>query len=284
MRTEPGELGTEVHRAPARPRLEGAVALVSGKGGVGKTNLVANLAVAAARLDARVLAVDGDLSLANVDVLLGLVPPYTLADVFEGHCQLEDAIVRGPHGVHLLPAATARPELAALGGTLLDALVAPVAEASRIYDLVLVDAGAGIGPTVMGLADLCERVLVVTTPEPTSLADAYATIKVLTQQASRREIEVLVNGARTTRDARECSEHLRRLADRFLGVPLRHFGHLPLDPKLAAAVTRQRAVVDLFPNAPSSRRLVALAEQLLKARASQARTVPGGWARLELSQ
>ncbi|MGH0033744.1 MAG: P-loop NTPase [Myxococcota bacterium] len=277
------DLRLDTRLASSRPRIEKAVAVVSGKGGVGKTNLVANLAVAAARLDARVLAVDGDLSLANVDVLLGLVPRHTLADVLEGHCRLDEAILRGPDGVHLLPASAARPELATLPGSVLDSLAKPIAEAARSYDLVLVDGGAGIGPTVVGLADLCDRILVVTTPEPTSLADAYATVKVLAQQTSRREVEVLVNASRTTREAHECFDHLRRLADRFLGLELRHFGSLPHDTRLSEAVSRQRAVVDLYPNAPSSKRLVSLAQRLLDRQSGGRGASAEGWRRLELS-
>lgn len=253
-----------VHSEPEpQERVANAVAVVSGKGGVGKTNLVANLAVAVARRGPRVLVVDGDLSLANVDVLLGLTPKLHVGDVIDGHCGLRDAIIPGPHGVELLPASSARPELAALGAENASALMSCVFTLARDYELVLVDAGAGIGPTVMGLANACPRVVVVTTPEPTSLADAYATVKVLARRAPRRTIEVLVNAARSPREGYETFEHLSRLAERFLGISLHHLGVLPHDPRLAEAVAQQRPVVDLFPTAPCSRQLVALSATLL---------------------
>lgn len=244
--------------------LESSIAVVSGKGGVGKTNLVVNLAIAAANLGAEVLAVDGDLGLANIDVLLGLVPSRNAADVIDGICELDEATIPGPHGVRFIAAGSARSELAALDRDSLQALLRPIARASTNYDLVLVDAGAGVGPTVVGLAVSCARVIVVTTPEPTSLADAYATLKVLHQRDGRRHFEMVVNEARSEREARETHAHLRRLTRRFLDSDVAYLGFLPADPRLALAVGRQRAVVDLYPGAPSSRHLVALAERLVK--------------------
>lgn len=239
------------------------VAVLSGKGGVGKTNLVANLAVAAARLGARVLVIDGDLGLANVDVLLGLTPRRSVADVLDGACTLEEVLVRGPRGIHVLPAASGRPELAGIGGAALDRLVGLLPGAEE-YDLVLVDAGAGVGPAVVGLAAACRRALVMTTPEPTSFADAYAALKVLRRHAPLARPELLVNGVRREREAHELHGRLRRLSRRFLDTDLAYRGHLPADPRLADAVLRQTAVVEAFPSAPSSRHLTALASTLLQ--------------------
>lgn len=241
------------------------VAAVSGKGGVGKTNLVANLAVAAGGLGARVLLVDGDLGLANVDVLLGLVPRRSVADWLAAECPLRDVLVDGPRGIHVLPAASGRVDLAALDPVSLARLRGLLREAARDYDLVLVDAGAGVGPSVVGLAAVCDPVIVVTTPEPTSLADAYATLKVL-HRVTR--LEVLVNVARDEAEARRTHAQLERVAGRFLGLAVPFRGFVPRDPRLADAVSRQRAVVDVYPSAISSQRLVALAAGLLRAEAA----------------
>jgi flagellar biosynthesis protein FlhG len=247
--------------APARNPL---VAIASGKGGVGKTNLTANLAVAAAGLGARVLAVDGDLGLSNLDVLLGLAPPRSVADVIEGRCALEEALFEGPRGVRILPAAGGRAELAALAGARLEALVSCLWRASAAFDLVLVDAGAGIGPAVVGLACASARVLLVTTPEPTAFADAYATLKVLRQARPSLGLELLVNEAPGEIEARRTHARLERMSQRFLGSGLAYAGELPSDPRLALAVAQQRAVVEAFPNAPVTRRLVRLAARLVR--------------------
>jgi flagellar biosynthesis protein FlhG len=240
------------------------VAVLSGKGGVGKTNVVASLAVAAARRGARVLLVDGDLGLANVDVLLGLTPSRSVGDVLSGGCDLEDAVVEGPCGVRILPATSGRSELAAVGGHRMATLVAGLWRAAAHHDLVLVDAGAGIGPSVLGLAAACVRGLLLTTPEPTSLADAYATLKVLGHHAPALRISLLVNGARDELEARRTHDRLDRLSRRFLERPLPWGDFLPHDPRVAAAVARQRAVVEAFPQAPWSRRLLGVADRLLR--------------------
>jgi flagellar biosynthesis protein FlhG len=241
----------------------GWIAVVSGKGGVGKTNVVANLAIAAAGLGARPLVVDGDLGLANVDVLLGLAPPRSVGDALAGRCGIEDTLVDAPRGVRLLPAASARPDLATPGHGVLARLLALIHEVAAPHDLVLIDAGAGVGPAVTGLAAACDRVLAVTTPEPTSLADAYATFKVLRQNPLAPPVELIVNAASSAREARRTHDCLDVLARRFLGEGVRYRGWLPADPLLREAVARQRAAVEAFPTSRWARAVTALAESIL---------------------
>ena len=231
---------------------------------MGKTNLMANLAIASASLGARVMLVDGDLGLANVDVLLGLSPERSLADVLEGRCSLDEALVEGPRGIHLLPAASARRDLAALDGAPLARLRDLLRRSSAGYDLVLIDAGAGIGPTVLGLSAGCDPVLVVTTPEPVSLADAYATLKVVHQTSPASRLELVVNSVRDETEARRVHAQLERVAQRFLGLELGYRGHLPHDPRLVQAVRSQQAVVEAFPTSRVARRLASLAAGLLR--------------------
>jgi flagellar biosynthesis protein FlhG len=244
------------------------VTVLSGKGGVGKTNLVVNLAVAARGFGARVLVVDGDLGLANVDVLLGLVPPYTIADLLEERCSLQEALVKGPRGVEILPAAAGRSDMAALPVADMERLSAKLREAAASFDLVLIDAGAGVGPSVIGLTAICCRAIIVTTSEPVSMADAYATFKILRRNEMKAPVDLVVNSVRDELDARSTHTRLNRMARRFLDSNIGYLGFLPHDPRLAEAVARQRAVVELFPSAPSSRRLVALAQGLLRVRSS----------------
>jgi flagellar biosynthesis protein FlhG len=239
------------------------VAVVSGKGVVGKSNIAVNLAVAAGRRGRRVLLVDGDLGLSNVDVLLGLVPHGTLADVLDGRACMEDVLVRGPRGIDVLPAASGRSELAALGAAGAQRLASGVVQLAESYELAIVDAAPGIGPLVVAFAAVSARRLLVATSEPTSLADAYALAKVLSRDTGVRRIEVLVNAARHEREARDTRERLERMAARFLDLDLAPFGWLPHDPRLAAAVKLQRPVVDAFPASAVARRLDALADALL---------------------
>ena len=270
--TEDQAAGLRGQEAAASSAMNGAargvadpfVAVLSGNGGVGKTNLVVNLAVAAAGLRARVLVVDGDLGLANIDVLLGLVSPYNAEDVLAGNCSLEQALMDGPRGVKILPAATGRSELAALSRGAIGGFMKMLRAVAPDYDLVLVDVGAGIGPSALGLATLCSRALVVTTSEPTSLADAYATAKILIRGTPHLQVELVVNGVADELQALSTHARIDRMTRRFLkrSVPFR--GFLTRDERLIEAVARQSAVVELFPTAVSSRQLVKLAQGLLR--------------------
>lgn len=236
---------------------------VSGKGGVGKTNAICNLAVAAARRGARVLLVDGDLGLANLDVLLGLAPERNVADVLAGRCTLEDALCAGPAGVSLLPAASGRRELVALGAPLLRAFIALLRDARDTFDLVAIDAGAGVGAVAIELGASAEPALLVTTAEPTALVDAYATLKLLWQRQPQLEVDLLVNAVSNVGVARTVSTQLGRLSGRFLGKQARFGGWIPRDRRVGEAVTRQRALVELFPTAAVSHRFGALAQRYL---------------------
>ena len=248
-------------RAPERARRGRMICAVSGKGGVGKTNLVCNVAVAAARAGARVLLVDGDLGLANLDVLLGLVPERSIEDVIAGRCSLEDALTPGPAGVALLPAASGRRELASLSGSPLAAVVALLRDCCAEFDLVAVDAGAGVGHVAIELGAAADPALLVTTPEPTALVDAYATLKVLWARNPTLPIELVVNGARDVTQADAVASQLERLGDRFLSGRPRWRTWIPRDRRVEQAVARQCAVVERYPSAPIATRFRALADR-----------------------
>jgi len=238
--------------------------VVSGKGGVGKSNLVANLAVACAAQGARVLVVDGDTGLANLDVLMGLTPELSVVDVIRGRCTFADALVTGPRGIQLLPAGSGRRDLALFEGGGTAALFDCLREQASGYDLVFVDGGAGIGDVVMDLAAMASRIWLVATPEPTSFADAYATYKTLLGRRLPSSVELVVNNARGEAEGREVHQHLERMSERFLecDLPLREV--LPRDPRLLDAVTRQQLVVEAFPTSPLSRRIARWAHLWLR--------------------
>ena len=251
------------------------VAVVSGKGGVGKTNIAVNLAVAAARRGRRVLLIDGDLGLSNVDVLLGLVPDGTLADVLDERADLASVLVRGPRGIDVLPAASGRSELAALAASDAARLVAGVVHFAADYDLALVDAAPGVGPLVVAFAAASARRILVATPEPTSLADAYALAKLMSRDAGVAHVDLLVNAALHEREARATRERLERMVERFLDLDLVAFGWLPQDARLAEAVKLQRPVVDAFPASAIARKLESLSAALEARLPMQADAAPG---------
>ncbi len=239
------------------------ITVMSGKGGVGKTNIATNLAVAAARGGRRILLIDGALGLANVDVLLGLLPSATLLDVLDGSAAIETALLEGPRGLAVLPAAAGRSELAALGREAADHLARFVAALSLRFDATFVDAAPGVGPAVVALAVASRRRILVTNGEPTSLADAYSLLKVLWRENRARDIDLLVNKVRHEREAHATRDRIGRLAARFLDVDLTWLGWLPNDPRLVESVARQRAVVDLFPTCDTSTRFAGFVDRLL---------------------
>lgn len=235
---------------PAR-RIQ-VVAVTSGKGGVGKTNVVANLALAMSLTGKRVLVLDADLGLGNLDVLLGLVPQYTLEHVLSGEKRLSDVIVRGPGGMMILPASSGVQDLTALTSEQQVLLQEELEQASNEVDVLLIDTGAGISSNVLFFSVAAQEILVVVSPEPTSITDAYALMKVLSHRFSERHFRLLVNMARSQREAREVYRKIGAVADRFLDISIDYVGHIPLDDHLQMAVCKQRPVVDAFPHAPAS--------------------------------
>jgi flagellar biosynthesis protein FlhG len=236
-----------------------SISFTSGKGGVGKSNIAAAMAVLLAQCGKRVLLIDGDLALANIDVLFGLKPRLTLQHVVRDGCSIERVLLEGPAGLSILPAGSGLQELANLSETQLNELLGAFRALSARMDYVVFDTPAGISLTVTALLEPSDRVVLVTVPEPTALTDAYALIKVLARRGRRDGIGVLVNQA-DEREARSMFRGLSWVAEQFLDLQLEFLGYVPRDPLVAEAVRRQKPIAVAYPDAPlvSALRPIAL--------------------------
>ena len=230
------------------------ISVCSGKGGVGKTNVVANLSLAFTQLNQKVLALDADLGLANMDVLLGLNPRYTLKHLLSGEKSLSDIMIKGPGGMSILPASSGVPELAALNDNQKIFLLNEMDFLAEPVDIVLIDTGSGISSNALYFNAAAQESIVLVTSEPTSIIDAYAVIKVLSIKYQKKEFLILINQVPNVREAKGVFKQISRAVDSFLGGPsIDYLGFIPFDPSLPSAVKKKRLVLDMDPRAPSSR-------------------------------
>lgn len=246
-------------------------AVISGKGGVGKSVISANLAAALTKAGKHTLVFDADLGLANLDVILGLNSSYTLHDVIHGRCSIGQAILTAPGGFDLLPAGSGVLEGTVITPPMSDNLEALLSDLSAKYDIILFDAGAGIGEVVLFFARMAHKILLVVTPELTSMMDAYATIKILTKLYGRNNISLIVNKASPDRPDQigsAVAKHLQQVVSRFLvsasqrPLQLNLIGSIPRDPTVARAISLQQLLADTDPRAPSSLFISQLAKTL----------------------
>jgi flagellar biosynthesis protein FlhG len=242
--------------------------LTSGKGGVGTSNLVLNLAIALGEMGERVVAIDADLGLANLDLLCGLVPRYDLGDVLSGRCRLLDAVVTGPGDIQILPGAHAiRTNGQDLGGGPAR-LAAELRELESEADFVLVDGGSGLGPGSAILAAAADDVVIVSTPEPTSVADAHAAISRFQRLPSSPSLRVLVNQATSRSEASDVLDRLVASSRQFLGAVVSPLGPgwVLADPHVPLAVRTRRPFAAAFPAARASRGVRRMARALIRER------------------
>ncbi|AQS59807.1 ATPase [Desulforamulus ferrireducens] len=239
------------------------IAITSGKGGVGKSNLVVNVAVELVRRGHRVAIFDADLGMANAEVILGLVPRYTLYDYLFNNKEIKDILEVSPQGVYLISGGSGSVELANLDLSARKRLNDGLQELDRLFDFVLVDTGAGISKTVLGFVAAAEEVLVVLTPEPTSLTDAYGLIKVLSKYHVHDQIMVVVNRAGNEKEARKTYQTMETTAKRFLQVQLTYLGFIPDDNTVVQAVKRQQPFILMAPGSVASQGVIRIVNKLL---------------------
>ena len=241
------------------------IAVTSGKGGVGKTNLSVNLAICFAQKGRKVLIIDGDVGLANVDILLDETPTRTLGDLLnaDGPVNVEDVLVHSPFGVSVLPGTSGLADMSELSPEDRLRIMETLEPLGDIYDTVIVDTAAGIGSNARFFAGAAQEVLVVATPEPTSLADAYAMIKVLNTRCRIDRIALVLNQVANEAEAREVYQRLYQLTNRFLPVVLTLAGYIPNDPHVREAVMQQQPVAVAYPSSPGTQGIQRLTDNLL---------------------
>lgn len=251
----PPAIGQERHKTRV-------IAVTSGKGGVGKTNITANFAYILSKMGKRTLLLDADAGLANIDVILGITPKYNLHHVLCGEKTLLEAVVEGPGGVRILPAASGIPEMAELSKGQKFTLLEEIEDLDEDFDFMLIDTAAGIAANVMYFNMAAGEIIVVASPEPTSLTDAYALIKVLYQGYAVRRFTLLVNMAVDSSEAGRVYTRLSNATNHFLDLPIEYLGYIPHDQNVPKAVKKQKLLSEAFPDSKASKSMSDIVKEL----------------------
>jgi flagellar biosynthesis protein FlhG len=251
--------GSVVQANNAGPKI---VAVTSGKGGVGKTNVVANLSVSLSELGKKIVVLDADFGLANIDVLLGLTPRYHLGHVLFGNKSLTEIMVQGPKGIRIIPASSGLQRMSELTSAQRNHLVESFSNLDSDTDYFIIDTAAGISRNVIHFLLSAQEVIVVSAPEPTAIVDAYAVIKIILAEDPKKRIHVLINSVESAEDAHEVFCQINSVVKRFLNREIGYLGHIEQDFHVLHAVRSQMLVMHRYPNAPASRCFRDLARRL----------------------
>ena len=238
------------------------ISFTSGKGGVGKTQTTVNTAIALARKGKSVLLLDADLGLANVNVLLGIQPKYTLQDVFSGKKSLRDILITGPEGISIIPGASGVESICNLDMHQKLSLMQGIEEVAHSYDYLLIDTRAGISADVMYFNTASTEIICVITNEPTSLTDAYAVIKVLSKNYGEKRVLVVSNNVADDREGIRAFTRLSQAVEKFLHIEVTYLGCVPRDGAVTQAVQSQKPVLELFPTSSASRAIEKVATRI----------------------
>ncbi|MEP0356932.1 MAG: MinD/ParA family protein [Paraglaciecola sp.] len=250
-------------RRMSQSRLIKVIAVTGGKGGVGKTNVTLNTAISMAQQGKRVMVLDADLGLANVDVLLGLRVEKNLSHVLSGECTLDDVLVEGPYGIKIAPATSGSQSMTELTPTEHAGLIRAFSELQSQIDVLIVDTAAGISDMVLSFSKAAQDILVVVCDEPTSLTDAYALIKILNKEHGIFRFKIVANMVRSLREGDELFSKLTKVTNRFLDVALELVAVVPFDENVRKSVRKQKAVVEAFPAAPAAKAIKGLAQKAI---------------------
>ena len=249
------------------------ISVTSGKGGVGKSSVVANLATSLGQKGNRVLLLDGDFGLANLDILFDYNAKKNVFDLLHNHCEIGDVISRVAENVDIVPAGSGMLNFSSLTINEKSRLIELMEEVESSYDVLLIDTGAGINDDVTWLNSSANEIIVVVTPEPTSIADAYALIKILSQKHKIKNFKMLVNQAKTEGEAMRVYQHITSVSDKFLSVAIDYLGHVLMDELVPQAIRMRKPIVSAFPRSNAAKNFSVLADTLVR---KKERSVPNG--------
>lgn len=273
LELEKARLQKNLRKKEALPQMR-VISVTSGKGGVGKSSVVTNLAMALSSRNKKVLLLDGDFGLANLDIMLDLKPRCTISDVLHGNKTVADLVVKFSPNVDVLPASSGILEMTNIGLEEKTKLLEVIQQLENNYDVLLIDTGAGISDEVTWLNSSAGEIIVIATPEPTSLADAYALIKVLNQKHKVKDFRLLVNQAKNESEALRVYQQITAVSDRFLNVSIDYLGHVLWDDLWTHAIRQRRPLISAFPDSNTAKNFGQLADTLY--RASERKVAIGG--------
>jgi len=240
------------------------ITVTSGKGGVGKTNFTVNLAITLSKLGYRVVVIDADLGLANIDVVLGMMPKYSLVDVIKNGKNVLDVLSTGPNKVKFISGGSGVEELTRLTQLELENFVRNIALLDKIADVILIDTGAGISENVIRFVMAADDVVVITTPEPTATTDAYALIKAIGARNKDKSVRLVINRTETAIEAQTAMQKLSSVAKKFLQIKLQFLGYVSNDVLVSKAVKQQKPFTLLYPDCSASKNLLEIAKKIMQ--------------------
>jgi len=240
------------------------ITITSGKGGVGKTNISVNLAIALSELGLRVIILDADFGLANIDVLFGIIPKFTLADMIHGKRNIFEILSDGPNNIKFISGGSGVEDLVKLDKNNLEEFLKNISLLDKIADVIIIDTGAGLSDNVMRFIMASDEVLLVTTPEPTSITDAYALIKMISNRDRQKIIKLIVNRSENEKEAKDILDRLCLVADKFLGLDLYPLGYIPQDDSIIKAVKQQEPFSLSYPRSHASKHIREIARKLVE--------------------
>ena len=238
------------------------ITVTSGKGGVGKTNVTVNLAVALSEMGLRVVILDADFGLANIDLIYGVVPKYTIAELISGEKNVYEVLSDGPNNVKFIAGGSGIESLTELNQAQIDKFIENISLLDRIFDIILIDTGAGISESVMSFVMAADEVILVTTPEPTSMMDAYALIKMVAGRDKNKEIKIVVNRAENINEANAISERLTTVSERFLNIKLKTLGYILFDEAVIKSVKQQQPFLTYYPRSHAAKMMREISRKM----------------------